>query len=98
MQRVMIGIFCLALLAPLALPPETVNAVACSPKARKEVRVLNRVEWSRYTTAVKTLLGGPRPTVYERIVGHYSNKEEFTATHDTLWYLPYHRALLREFE
>ncbi|RKP25630.1 hypothetical protein SYNPS1DRAFT_28642 [Syncephalis pseudoplumigaleata] len=79
------------------LEPRQQRAPRCrSIRNRREIRTLSDAERNRFFAAVRAIQSGPRPTTYDRFVQtHYDNR---LTAHGWPWFLPWHRALIREFE
>ncbi|KAI9594606.1 hypothetical protein BDF19DRAFT_343974, partial [Syncephalis fuscata] len=67
-----------------------------SIRGRREIRTLSDEERNRFFAAVRALQSGPRPTVYDRFVQTHYNARQ--VAHGWPWFLPWHRAFIREFE
>lgn len=85
----------------LALPlggVETAANQACPSGilVRRDAGALSEADWTRFTSAVRTLQRGPAVTAYDGLVQRYLLNADQVLTNP--WYLAWHRYYLRQFE
>ncbi|RKP06673.1 hypothetical protein THASP1DRAFT_18173, partial [Thamnocephalis sphaerospora] len=63
---------------------------------RREIRDLLPHEFAQFAEAIKTLMNGPRPNVYDKYVEYHMKYQK--EAHGTPIFLPWHRKYLKELE